>query len=297
MKKPKKHISMDSVYGTKCLLHVTNIALFGIVMILAIVSVCLYCFMPVEDVTKLTKITGARGVDKIFPDPESVGTDPGSKDELEGDYYNIIATRNVFSPQRKDWVVKAAIPKASGFANKSQRKKPKTRKKAFAGKPKKFILHGILIAGDIKKALIKNPLKGVRKEKTLYVVEGDDLDGYKVKSIEKDRIKLDWNGEEIVVLLYSGLKDNPSPRNQGNELKKQGKWIKRSKVNKSDISIKKQNEVEKTFVASVVDVKDIKNYGGGAMGQTCLMKPCLILCQWCLNRYSCRLWKIQGFLN
>ena len=55
---------MDSVYGNKCLLHVTNIALFGIVVILAIVSICIYYLMPVVDVTKLTKKTEVLGVDK-----------------------------------------------------------------------------------------------------------------------------------------------------------------------------------------------------------------------------------------
>ncbi len=259
MKKPIGHISIDSVYGTKCLLHVTNIVLFGIVIILAIVSACIYCLMPVADVTKITDV---QGVNKIVPDTELVDTDPGTMDELEGDFYNIIATRNVFSPQRKDWVVKAVIPKAHGFANKSKTKKTKTRKKAFAGKPKKFILHGILIAGNIKKALIKNPLQGVRKEKTLYVEEGEDLDGYKVKSIEKDRIKLDWHGEEIIVLLYSGINANPHhPQNQENEAKKPRKERKSLKVNKSDISIKKQNEAKKSLVASVVDIKGSKNVG------------------------------------
>ncbi|MHC4267652.1 MAG: hypothetical protein ACYSTS_04230 [Planctomycetota bacterium] len=253
---------MRSVYGSKCLLHLINIALFGIVMILAIVSLCIYYLMPVADVTRLTKKNDVLGVDKIVPGTETADIVPDDKDKPEDDFYNVIATRNVFSPQRKDWVVKASIPKASKFANKSQRRNAQTRKKAFAGKPKKFVLHGILIAGNIKKALINNPLQGVRKDKTLYVVEGDDLDGYKVKSIEKDRIKLDWYGEEIVVPLYSGIKDNAQQQNRGNEVKKARKRMKRLEVNKGDISLKKQNGVQGSLVATVDDAKDNKSYEG-----------------------------------
>ena len=260
--KQEEHVSMDSVYGNKCLLHVTNIALFGIVVILAIVSVCIYYLMPVVDVTKLTKKIDDLEVDNNIQETESDGKASDTKNILEDDFYNIVATRNIFSPQRKDWVVKAVIPKASELKKKAVPEK----KKAFAGKPKKFVLHGILIAGDVKKALINNPLKGVRKEKTLYVEEGEDLDGYKVKSIEKDRIKLDWNGEEIVVLLYSGAKDNASFQNQQNEVKKPRKRMKRLKVNKSDISIKKQNEAEKSLVASEVDIRVNKNDGARYVG-------------------------------
>ncbi len=257
-----EHVSMDSVYGNKCLLHVTNIALFGIVVILAIVSICIYYLMPVVDVTRLAKKTEVLDVDKNVTVSESDDTEVNTKNVLEDDFYDIVATRNVFSPQRKDWVVRAVIPKASELKKKTIQNK----KKAFAGKPKKFVLHGILIAGDMKKALINNPLKGVRKEKTLYVEEGEDLDGYKVTSIEKDRIKLDWNGEEIVVLLYSGAKDNAPLQNQQNGIRKPRKRMKRLKVNKSDISIKKQDEAEKSLLASKVDVRDTKNDGGPNVG-------------------------------
>jgi hypothetical protein len=260
-KKKDEHISMDSVYGTKCLLHVTNLILLGLVMILATISICLYYYMPVADVTKLAKETDVSSADKVLPDVESIDTDSSSMDKLEDEFYNIIVTRNVFTPNRKDWIVKAVIPKASEIPKKSARIKAKP----FAGKPKKFVLHGILIAGDIKKALINNPLKGVRKEKTLYVEEGEDLDGYKVTSIEKDRIRLDWNGEEIVVLLYSGAKSNAPPQNRRNDVKKpmkrmkRIKRMKRLKADQGDVSLKKQDEGMKTLVASVVDVKESKN--------------------------------------
>ncbi len=258
----EEHVSMDSVYGNKCLLHVTNIVLFGIVAVLAIVSICIYYLMPVVDVTRLARKTEVLDVDKNVTVSESDDTEANAKNVLEDDFYDIVATRNIFSPQRKDWVVKAVIPKASELKKNTIQNK----KKAFAGKPKKFVLHGILIAGDMKKALINNPLKGVRKEKTLYVEEGEDLDGYKVTSIEKDRIKLDWNGEEIVVLLYSGAKDNAPLQNQQNRERKPRKRMKRLKVNQSDVSIEKQNEAEKSLLASEVNIRDNKNDRGHNVG-------------------------------
>ncbi len=257
-KETSEHISKNLVYGVKCSLHVTNIVLFGIVIILAIVSICIYFFMPVSDVSKLAKKSKIPGVNKTVPGTESVGTGLTAKEELDDKFYNVITARNVFSPQREDWVVKVVKAKTPKFKDKSTR----SVKKAFAGKPKKFVLHGILMAGDIKKALINNPLKGISKQRTLYVEEGEDLEGYTVKSIEKDRIKLDWNGEEIVVLLYSGTKGDKQPLNPGNESLKPRKRIKQMKVNKSDVSREKRKEIENSVVASAISVKDIRSDGG-----------------------------------
>jgi type II secretory pathway component PulC len=63
------------------------------------------------------------------------------------------------------------------------------------------------MAGKVKKAMINNPKVGVRNKKTIYVEEGDDVEGYKVKSIEKDKIILDWQGNEMVLKLYTGSEE------------------------------------------------------------------------------------------
>ena len=39
----------------------------------------------------------------------------------------------------------------------------------------------------------------------MYVEEGEEVEGYMVTSIESDQIILDWQGEEIIVKLYTGL--------------------------------------------------------------------------------------------
>ena len=193
-------IPMNTLYGSKCLFYVTNLALICIVIMLSIISVSIYFFMPVVDVSELSEKVNIQEAEEALPvDVESIDVE-----EKKVDAYAVIAKKNVFSPQRKEWVVKAVIPNLSELA----KKKKLARKKVSAVKPKKIVLHGIVIAGDMRKALISNPLTGVSKKKTLYVVEGEEIEGYKVISIESDQIRLDWQGEEFIITLYSGLIDN-----------------------------------------------------------------------------------------
>jgi hypothetical protein len=48
-------------------------------------------------------------------------------------------------------------------------------------------------------------MTGVSGKRTLYVEEGEEIEGYTVTSIESDQIRLDWRGEEFIVKLYTGL--------------------------------------------------------------------------------------------
>jgi hypothetical protein len=201
---------------------VANLSLFGVVLILIIASTLIYWLIPVTDVSDLSKMIEVQKAEIILdtesPDIESVDVDSKKEKVIEYESFSVIAERNLFSHERKEWVVKAVIPKASQLntkrlAKKAMEKKSLAQKKALAGKPKKIVLHGIVMAGVLKKALINNPLKGVSKKKTMYVEEGEELEGYRVTSIEKDRIKLDWHGEEIVIMLYSGLKNYKQPLN------------------------------------------------------------------------------------
>jgi hypothetical protein len=169
------------------------------VIILSIISASIYFFMPSIDEAKLSRVVDIQE-DNALPDIKSIDVDFSGEEKQIGENYTIISTKNVFSPQRKEWVVKAAIPKLIEPV-----KKRFPKKKALARKPRKIILHGIVIAGDFKKALIKNPMTGVSKKKTLYVEEGEEVEGYMVTSIEADQIRLDWQGEEIIVKLYTGL--------------------------------------------------------------------------------------------
>ena len=55
--------------------------------------------------------------------------------------------------------------------------------------------------------MIDNPLKGVDKKQTLYIEEGDELDGCLVASINKEGIRLDCQGEERVITLNSAIEN------------------------------------------------------------------------------------------
>ncbi len=197
--KSKIQVTLNTLYGSKYLLYVINFALICIVIILSIISASIYFLMPSIDEAKLSRVVDIQE-DNALPDIKSIDVDFSEEEKQIGENYTIISTKNVFSPQRKEWVVKAAIPKSIEPV-----KKRFPKKKTFARKPRKIILHGIVIAGDFKKALIKNPMTGVSKKKTLYVEEGEEVEGYMVTSIESDQIRLDWQGEEIIVKLYTGV--------------------------------------------------------------------------------------------
>ncbi len=191
---------------------------------LTVASVLAYYMIPVITEPDLSEMIETQeieiDIDADPSDPESTDVDSKEEGVTDNESFSVINEKNMFSHQRKEWVVKAVIPKASELKNKNQAKKDLAKKRALAEKPKKIILHGVVIAGDMKRALINNPLKGVSKKTTMYVEEGDELEGYKVTSIEKDQIRLDWHGEEIIVTLYSGLKDFKEGDSAG--IRKQG---------------------------------------------------------------------------
>ncbi len=249
-RKPEAHVSTATIHGTRCVLHVANLALFGVVVMLTIASVLIYYLMPVTDVSELSKMIEVQEVETTS-DTESVDVDSKIGEVMENEDFRVISERNVFSHERKEWVVKAVIPKAFELGRRTQAKKALAKKKAFAGKPKKIILHGIVIVGSIKKALINKPLSEVNRKKTLYVEEGDELEGYKVTSIEKDRIKLDWHGEEIIVPLYSGLKDFK----QGGNAKK----VKPGGLTKLNYKFKvdEDSQTEESFNVGDAEVKKV----------------------------------------
>jgi len=45
------HTSIDSVHGTRCILHITNLALLGLVIMLTAASVSVYYLIPVITVS------------------------------------------------------------------------------------------------------------------------------------------------------------------------------------------------------------------------------------------------------
>jgi hypothetical protein len=130
-------------------------------------------FMPVIDGAKLSEEVEIQDVTETFPDIEFIDVD---------------------SSEEEQKIVEAEKPKSVDLAAEEELKQ-----KALLEEPIKIILHGIVIAGDMRKALVNIPMTGVSNSRTLYVEEGDGLEGYKVSSIEPDQLRLDWQGEEMVV--------------------------------------------------------------------------------------------------
>ncbi len=130
-------------------------------------------FMPVMNAAMLSEEVEIQDVAETFPYIEFIG---------------------VGSSEEEQEIVKAEIPKSVDRATEEELKQ-----KALSEEPIKIVLHGIVIAGVIKKALVNIPMTGVSNSRTLYVEEGDGLEGYKVTSIEPDQLRLDWQGEEMVV--------------------------------------------------------------------------------------------------
>ncbi|MCC7210456.1 MAG: hypothetical protein E3K40_08315 [Candidatus Brocadia sp.] len=185
-------------------LPVINLFLFIGVVSLAILCVLLVYYPP-ETAVK--------------PDKEGEGTPvknspfPSLKADLKPvDYYELILSNNPFSPNRTVWATTEAKTGAKTGAKTDPKPVeeggvlPTENQQKPRGAPKKITLRGILILGDTKKALIENPDQTTNKKPFIFIEEGEEIAEYRVKIIEPDQVKLDWYGEEQVVVMRSNIK-------------------------------------------------------------------------------------------
>ncbi|MDR4506372.1 MAG: hypothetical protein MRK01_16495 [Candidatus Scalindua sp.] len=211
-KNSKTQIPLSSFYGLQYSLYSLNLVLFCVVILLSILSVAIYFFSAEKKIPVSLSKTDIPEMAHYIENAKLVGM-MSDTDKNDTGYFDIVSSRNIFSPARKEWVTKPKVPK-----NLPTAKKIIERKKEPPKPPRKIILYGIIMAGDVKKAMINNPQVGVRNKKTIYVEEGEDIEGYKVKSIEKDKIILDWQGNEMILKLYTGSEEgNNSQENSGPE--------------------------------------------------------------------------------
>ncbi len=119
------------------------------------------------------------------------------------DYYKLILSNNPFSPNRTAW-----NPSETKTKSKQEERvvQPTENQQKTKETPKKINLRGIMILGDIRKALIENPDKTKNKNNFIFIEEGEEVVEYKVKNIEQDQVKLDWYGEEYIVIMRSNIK-------------------------------------------------------------------------------------------
>ncbi len=70
----------------------------------------------------------------------------------------------------------------------------------------------VVIAGDTKKALVKG------KKDSIFLREGEEIDGYKVVGIEPKGVRMSLNGREFAIGLYKDLFGISGPgRTRGDE--------------------------------------------------------------------------------
>ena len=176
-------------------LPIINLALLIGVASLAIICVLLVYRTP-ENITKPEKHIEETLLKKKPLVPLSI-------DNKTADYYELMLSNNPFSPNRTAWnppQTKANSKQEEGAAQSTEnQQKPK-------GTPKKITLRGIMILGDTRKALIENPDQTKNKKPFVFIEEGEEIAEYKVKNIEQDQVKLDWYGEEHIVIMRSNIK-------------------------------------------------------------------------------------------
>ncbi len=190
-------LPLKSFHGLRYSLYTLNLLLLCIVVLLSIISVVMYAFSANETPVSPSKAN----IPENSPYLENsilIGM-VSNPDEKENEDFDIVTSKNIFSAARKEWVTKPKVPK-----NLPKKEKKSKIKRPPPKPPRKIVLYGIIMAGKVKKAMINNPKVGVRNKKTIYVEEGEDVEGYKVKSIEKDRIIMDWQGNEMILKLYTG---------------------------------------------------------------------------------------------
>ena len=118
--------------------------------------------------------------------------------------YELILSNNPFSPNRTVWAPLEA--KTEPKQHEEGVVQPLENQHKPRGTPTKIILRGIFILGNIKKALIENPDQTLNKKPVIFIEEGEEIAEYKVKNIEPDHVKLDWYGEEQILIMRSNIK-------------------------------------------------------------------------------------------
>ena len=109
--------------------------------------------------------------------------------------YSIISKKNLFNPDRKEWIME----KSDGKAGDAKKAVPKIDLKQIR-------LLGTIIAGNEKKALIKNNLKkGSEKRADLYMA-GDYIEGYLLKEINEKKVLLanTESNDSVELFLHEG---------------------------------------------------------------------------------------------
>jgi type II secretory pathway component PulC len=128
----------------------------------------------------------------------------GQKEPRSIQSYTLVAEKNIFSPERKEFPL-PMVPAGS--------KKPSARPQV--------ILYGVTIHGDDQYASVVNPGRALKKgeREMMTLKQGEQIGDYKLVRILPDRIKLEASGDSFEVLLY----DPAMPKKRRSDVKTAGK--------------------------------------------------------------------------
>jgi hypothetical protein len=114
------------------------------------------------------------------------------------DPYAIISEKNLFRPDRTEWVID----------------KPDTKMMDKQVDIDKLSLYGTIIIGDRKSALIHDKKAKKKDKKSELYSLGDYIGGYILAAIDEKRVVLDYYGAKVTLYLHEGKeppKDLPPP--------------------------------------------------------------------------------------
>ena len=114
------------------------------------------------------------------------------------DTYAIISEKNLFRPDRTEWVIN----------------KPDAKMMDKKVDIDKLSLYGTIIIGDKKSALIHDKKAKKKDKKSELYSLGDYIGGYVLAAIDEKRVVLDYYGEKETLYLHEGKeppKDIPPP--------------------------------------------------------------------------------------
>ncbi|MCX5898623.1 MAG: hypothetical protein NTY29_10575 [Proteobacteria bacterium] len=117
--------------------------------------------------------------------------------------YSLISKKNLFSPDRKEWIME----KTDSKANEAKKAVPKIDLKQIK-------LMGTVIVGNERKAVIKNSLKrGAGKEADVYMT-GDYIEGYLLKEIGEKKVLLTntETNDSVELFLHEGAAQRSSEK-------------------------------------------------------------------------------------
>jgi hypothetical protein len=175
---------------------------YGLLSFLAL-CVCLFTFLKNYEVwtRPFGEVSGNVEERKLAEKPKAPPTVQPLKNPNPIGSPILIAGKNIFSPERKDFPV---VPTEQS----RQMMRPQV------------VLYGVTIAGDYQSASVVHPGRPLRKNEreTVTLRLGEQISGYKLALVSSDRIRLERAGDSFEVLLYDSKspkkRSEPKPENR-----------------------------------------------------------------------------------